>query len=728
MTMKTISLPSTPVNIPNDETTFVGLFGDELGRASIIEINKRVLDTLADPSGSSKIGYKNDKGTNNRTINNKLDEVISVKDYNAAGDGYTDDTAAIQSALDALEAMGGGALYFPRGTYMVQAIEANYLWLTNSSNRKNYAALLVPSNVLLFGDGYLSEIKLIDTLVSDGTTDGRGDYATTHIMINKGAIGLPKTIVDSNIFIENLKFNGNQIQQSGEGVSLCGVQGFSVTNCIFTGSYYETNYFVFSRGGDYSGNICYRNGLYQIDGGGPMVDSSSDINIHDNIIMDSGYYAILLINALNSKAFNNKIFPDVYSYASGYQAIRVSGCTLCTVSNNHILDSGYSAIWDHNGFSNTISDNTIVHAGYASGGGSNIHGITVDSITGQVAGPIIKGNKVFDCNGAGIAVLNTFPYGSSVQENSGATVDNNTCMFNQRDGIAISGASHRIVNNTVQSNGLGITDGVVGNGYNGISLNGVTNSIVMGNSASDFVQSNAVPLNIDAFNDTDKNPSRSVTHTEKTQNYGIVEYPTDLREEAPDSASRVGTLVTVTKENHTVADGSIVHLYNGAPSNYNGYFVATVVDTNTFTIEMVGNPNTIASIAVNGSYMEITTNDPLYLGIGESWDCFIPDGGAAGDWFAIVTGVNTANLVNMPLDLDVTGSTTCNFVQFGAGNVPDTMFVYAAESVASNNNIIRNNVITYNLSNPTLGGNGYHAYSRQSMVCGTNSTVDSNIE
>ena len=47
-----------------------------------------------------------------------MEGVFSVKDFGAAGDGATDDTAAIQAAIDKAAEQGGRA-YIPPGQYLV---------------------------------------------------------------------------------------------------------------------------------------------------------------------------------------------------------------------------------------------------------------------------------------------------------------------------------------------------------------------------------------------------------------------------------------------------------------------------------------------------------------------------------------------------------------------------------------------------------------------------------
>ncbi len=75
--------------------------------------------------------------------------IFNVKeDYGAVGNGVTDDRLAIQAAIDAATAAGGGTIYFPEGTYLVSRNGVNA-----------YSFFLTSDNLTFLGEKGLSWVK-----------------------------------------------------------------------------------------------------------------------------------------------------------------------------------------------------------------------------------------------------------------------------------------------------------------------------------------------------------------------------------------------------------------------------------------------------------------------------------------------------------------------------------------------------------------------------------------
>lgn len=89
-------------------------------------------------------------------LQSKTGKIVFVTDpeYGATGDGSTNDTDAIQAAIDAVHAAGGGIVFMPRGIYYLEASTLNLdLWNDGVIFNSNTACLVLRDNVRLLGEG-----------------------------------------------------------------------------------------------------------------------------------------------------------------------------------------------------------------------------------------------------------------------------------------------------------------------------------------------------------------------------------------------------------------------------------------------------------------------------------------------------------------------------------------------------------------------------------------------
>ena len=129
------------------------------------------------------------------TVQAKLRESVSVKDFGAVGDGVTDDTAAIQAALTA-----HNYVYIPAGTYLITAAllpRATQIIYGHGVNRSVLKAGTVGMICLSYPSGAYSNVVLRDFSVD-------GD--------NKALTGL-SMIASSQGAISNCEFSNIQIAQ-----------------------------------------------------------------------------------------------------------------------------------------------------------------------------------------------------------------------------------------------------------------------------------------------------------------------------------------------------------------------------------------------------------------------------------------------------------------------------------------------------------------------------------
>lgn len=111
------------------------------------------------PGGGTQTGSK-------IGIHSLLGVYYNVKDFGALGDGTTDDTAAINTAILAVYTAGGGVLFFPVGTYMISSAISLQPYVTLRGATPYFSIIKIRPNITW------TAAAMIDTGTSAATDIG----------------------------------------------------------------------------------------------------------------------------------------------------------------------------------------------------------------------------------------------------------------------------------------------------------------------------------------------------------------------------------------------------------------------------------------------------------------------------------------------------------------------------------------------------------------------------
>ena len=160
------------------------------------------IDNLDGDSGN--VNYnQGGTGAQTRTVESKLQDIVSVKDFGATGDGVTDDTAAIQNALNTLSS--GGSIYLENGkTYLLSSMGKSGLTLS-----ANTVFDLNGSTLKFTGTGEVGNLVPSDNcVIKNGTVWSAGSGVpgpNDQVPIRIGQFSTGASV--SNVTLENLVIN-----------------------------------------------------------------------------------------------------------------------------------------------------------------------------------------------------------------------------------------------------------------------------------------------------------------------------------------------------------------------------------------------------------------------------------------------------------------------------------------------------------------------------------------
>ena len=446
--------------------TPTGTISSTTVQTAIAEINT----DLAASTGATLVGtIQSGTGAVARTVDAKLKETVSVKDFGAVGNGIADDTVAINLAIDALNAGTMSGLFFPAGSYVISSA-------LNTITR---------SGISIYGDGP-RQSKILQSTNSNTFTLSSTTPATTRLsdftLENIGIVqsnsaptsGVALTLIR----VDRSYFSNIDIRNVFSAISILGGADIHFSNMTITSAFTWSalavgstllNITYDSYANEVPGELFFDN--FNIKGyssyNGPCyLNYCVVIHCGDGVFFTGGhlgfsYYAPIFITplAVSGKNIQNIEFSNVYADGNGggytsSSCVEISGSTVpivsgikfdgCTIKN---FDGNGINIDDISAANIRVDDCEISNIG-----SYGIAAIGVDNI-------IINSSVITQCN-----LNNNSSDGISLAAVNGAIINANiieSVTYQYPRGLAINNTSSDIIvsNNLMKNN---VTDFLCG--------------------------------------------------------------------------------------------------------------------------------------------------------------------------------------------------------------------------------------------------------------------------
>jgi len=389
---------------------------------------------------------------------------VNVKTFGATGGGVTDDTAAIQAAIDYAEALvpPKAAIYIPGGNYLVSATltvsGSNLSIVGDGVNSSTLTRTTDYGSTLLFdaSTDYISYVHLRDFCIANNATSPCTQGAEVHFIAGVSCV------------IENVRTTGKSfIGMLFEG---CGQMALSAVNVRLTGAYDSSRYGLSftDRPVGYPGSPG-NNSAISITGS--VIDTSwlngvGDASFRYGVYMDAidGFYCentriggattanVCLSGSDASNDVAHVMFSNCFFDLNPGRAVLTQDTSSTTFQNLSITNCHFGGATTHSTYAidlqGDISDVGIVNNRFVNWGDGAIN------ITGSSTNIRVVGNGIYKCNRNASATNETVNVSGS-WTGSGLVIDGNIIQGDSLVGSGINlNAGSRITVNANQIKAL----------------------------------------------------------------------------------------------------------------------------------------------------------------------------------------------------------------------------------------------------------------------------------